>query len=92
MVIADSAFLVVDNPSSRALSTAGTGGNIISEGEYNRVKWNVRDSTGIYQIPFTTSATVEGGNSTKIPLTYEITSAGDTIGNILFSTYETQRI
>ncbi|MBI2268991.1 MAG: T9SS type A sorting domain-containing protein [Bacteroidetes bacterium] len=81
MVVSNSACVVLENSSTNALSTAGTGGNIISEAESNRIKWNIGTSTGTYTIPFTKSA----GN--KIPLIFDITSAGVGSGNVVFSTY-----
>lgn len=81
MVLSNSAYVVLENNSTNALSTAGTGGNIISEAETNRIKWNIGTGAGTYTIPFTKSA----GN--KIPLTFDITSAGVGSGNIVFSTY-----
>ncbi|OFY85986.1 MAG: hypothetical protein A3F72_09825 [Bacteroidetes bacterium RIFCSPLOWO2_12_FULL_35_15] len=79
--IANSAYLVIDNSAINAIATLGTGGNIISEGEFNRVKWNLSTSTGAYTVPFTKSL----GN--KIPLTVTIGTAGVGSGSILFSTY-----
>ena len=81
VVFSNSSYLVLDNGNSNALATSGTGGNIISEGEYNRVKWAVGTNTGTYTLPFTKSA----GN--KIPLSVTISTAGIGTGNILFSTY-----
>lgn len=81
MVLSNSAYVVLENSSTNAISTSGTGGNIISEAESNRIKWNIGTNTGTYTIPFTKSA----GN--KIPLTFDITSAGVGFGNIVFSTY-----
>lgn len=74
-------YLVLDNANSNALATSGTGGNIISESEYNRLKWNIGTSTGTYSIPFTKSA----GN--KIPLSTNVSTAGTGPGSVLFSTY-----
>lgn len=81
VVITNSAYLVVDNSNSNAITLAGTGGNIISENEFNRVKWNIGTSVGTYVVPFTKSA----GN--KIQLRLGITTAGVGGGYILFSTY-----
>jgi len=82
LVIRNSAYLVISNANANAITTLGTGGNIISEGEFNRVKWNIRTNTGTYRLPFTKSA----GN--KIPLSVTINTAGiGASGHILFSTY-----
>ncbi len=82
VVLENSATLVLDDGSTTALSTIGTGGNIISEGEFNRVKWNIGTSTGSYSVPFTTVSSL-----TKIPVTTVINSAGIGTGSISFSTY-----
>jgi len=79
--IRNNAYLVINNSATNAITTLGSGGNIISESEFNRIKWNIGTATGIYTIPFTKSP----GN--KIPLTVNITTAGVGIGSILFSTY-----
>ncbi|MGB3948412.1 MAG: gliding motility-associated C-terminal domain-containing protein, partial [Bacteroidia bacterium] len=82
--ISDSAYLVIDNSNTNAITTLGTGGNIVSEGEFNVVKWNIGTATGNYVVPFTTASSV------KIPLALNISVAGaGASGAILFSTYET---
>jgi len=43
--ITNSAFVVIDNPSTNAI-TRNTSGHIISEGEFNRVKWNIGTTNG----------------------------------------------
>ncbi len=81
--ISNSAYYVIDNDNANALITSGTGGNIISEGENNLLKWNISTATGVLTIPWTTNSKV------KIPLTINKTSAGAGLGNLLLSTYET---
>ena len=81
MVLKNNIELVINNSAANAITTLGTGGNIISESEFNRVKWNIGTATGIYTVPFTKSLT------NKIPFTINITTAGVGIGSILFSTY-----
>ena len=84
VVISNGAYLVIDNPNPNAITTMGTGGNIISEDEYNVVQWNIGSSMGSYTVPFTTATFI------KIPLTIDLTAAGTgTSSNIIFSTYET---
>ncbi len=77
------AWLVVEEPSSAGIQTLGTGGNIRSEGEFNRLRWNIGTSLGNYIIPFTTA------NGVKMPLSCQITSAGsnEPLASIAFSTY-----
>lgn len=79
-------YLVVNQNNASGITTLGTGGNIISENEYNYVKWNIGTGTGNYTVPFTTAV---DGTEQKIPLTLSTTAAGVGSGNILFSTYET---
>ncbi|MBL7939411.1 MAG: T9SS type A sorting domain-containing protein [Flavobacteriales bacterium] len=81
--IDNGAWVVIGNPDPTGIQTLGTGGNIRSEGEFNRIRWNIRGTTNIYTVPFTTAGGV------KMPLTYEVTTAGDNGANasIGFSTY-----
>lgn len=78
-------YIVVDNPNDNAINTAGTGGNLISENEYNKVRWNIGNNTGNYVLPYTTGT----GTDVKMPLTYQITGAGSGGTHIDFSTYST---
>lgn len=78
-------FLVVDNQNANAIITSGTGGNIISDDEYNKVRWNIAGGTGNFEVPFTTGT----GTNVKMPLTYGITGAGTGGSYIDFSTYPT---
>lgn len=82
VVINDGAYFVIGNPNTNAITNPGQG-NIISEDEFDYVKWNIGTSTGAYVIPFTT------GNDVKIPLTVNKTTAGSggTNPGFLFSTY-----
>lgn len=81
--IDNGAWVVVENPAPTGIQTMGTGGNIRSEGEFNRIRWQIRNSTGAYVIPFTTA------NGVKMPLTYEVTAAGsnEATASICFSTF-----
>jgi len=83
IVIDNSAFVVIDNPNVNALSTSGTGGNIVSESETDLIKWNVSTATGVHTIPWTNASGV------KIPLAINITGAGSAGGSLLLSTYGT---
>lgn len=72
--ITNSAFVVIDNANPNAI-TRNSSGHIISEGEFNRVKWNINTTTGTYVVPFgrgtaeylpitlTTSAAVSPGSN-----------------------------
>ncbi len=81
--IDNGAWVVLENPANIALQTLGTGGNIRSEGEFNRIRWQIRNSTGVYIVPYTTS------NGVKMPFTYEVTAAGsnDATASIAFRTF-----
>lgn len=81
IVMNNSVNIVIDNNNVNAVTTLGSGGNIISENELNIIKWNIGTATGSYNIPFTTSSGV------KIPLTLDITTSASGTGNIQFSTY-----
>ncbi len=84
IVIDNGAYLVLDNANANALTTAGTGGNIISENEADVIKWEIGTTTGTYVIPWTTAS------GTKIPLTINKTSAGTGANaEFILSTYET---
>lgn len=78
-------YLVIDNPNGNALTTSGAGGNLLSEDEYNKVRWNIGNNTGNYVLPYTTGT----GTNVKMPLTYQITGAGSGGSHIDFSTYPT---
>jgi len=86
-------FVVLDNENTSALTTKGTGGNIITKHEKNQIKWNIGTNTGEYTIPFTTATDAANDNAnnkaseSKIPLIVEITGAGTGNGNIKFSSY-----
>lgn len=82
-VIDNGAILVIDNPNTNALITQGTGGNIISENELDRIKWNIGANTGAYNIPWTTNTNI------KIPLRINKTTAGTGAGSFILSTWET---
>ncbi len=78
--IAQGAYLVIDNSAANAITRVS--GNIISEGENNRIKWNIGTTTGSYTIPFGSD------NTHYIPVLFTKT-AGTGSGNFLFSSYTT---
>jgi len=80
-------FVVLDNGNANALSTSGTGGNIITKHEKNQIKWNIGTNIGNYTIPFTSASTATNTSKTKIPSSVNITGAGTGSGNIKFSSY-----
>lgn len=76
--------LVINSSSPDAIMEIGIGGNIISENEFNVIKWNISTSSGSLSVPFTTNSNV------KIPLKMVITTPGTGLNaSIIFSTYET---
>ncbi|MBK7444048.1 MAG: T9SS type A sorting domain-containing protein [Bacteroidetes bacterium] len=81
MTMDNGVYLVVDNGNTNAITTAGTGGNIISEEENNKIKWHIGTNTGTYTVPFTSLIGV------KIPLDMVVTTAGTGAGFVEFSTY-----
>lgn len=84
VVIDNRAILVIDNPNDNALTTNPAGsGNIRSENEFDRIKWNIGTTTGVYTIPWTTNTNV------KIPLEIDKTTAGTGAGSFILSTWET---
>lgn len=81
--IENSAYVVIDNGAANAITTMGTGGNILSESETDRIRWNIGTNTGAHVIPWVSPA----GN--KMPLTVNITAAGvGATGYIDFSTWK----
>lgn len=83
----ESVFAVLANGNTNALSTSGSGGNIITKHEKNQIKWNIGTNTGDYTVPFTTATTATNGSESKIPVSVTITGAGTGSGNIKFSSY-----
>lgn len=81
IVLSADADIVIDNSNTNAITTMGSGGNIISENENNCIQWNINTGTGNYIIPFTNYS----GN--KIPLAVNITTAGAGSGKFVVSTY-----
>lgn len=87
MVIDGGAWVVVENPATTGIvslpSPATTGGAIISEGEYDQVRWQIAGGTGSYVMPFVTPSGV------KMPLTYNVTAAGagGASRSVVFATY-----
>ena len=79
------AHIVINQPHANGIVTTGAGGNLVSENEYNYVKWNVSNNTGTYVIPYTSGAPVVA----KMPLTVTITNPGSVGGYFLHSTYRT---
>lgn len=81
VVIDNSAKIVVTNNATNAITTAGTGGNLVTESEFDQLKWTIGNNTGNFVVPFTTSSGV------KIPFSYTVNSGGAGSGSVLFSTY-----
>ncbi|MCB0764183.1 MAG: hypothetical protein KDB84_05730 [Flavobacteriales bacterium] len=85
LVIDNGAWLVVGNPAPNAITVTGGTGRIVSEDEFDRIRWNIGTAAAgnVYTIPFA-SAT-----GTSIPLTCGITAdgTGPASASITFSTY-----
>jgi hypothetical protein len=78
--ITKGANLVIANSASNAITR--TSGYILSEGESNKVKWNIGTTTGTYTVPW-------GFGGTYIPLTFTKAAGSGASGNFVFSTYKT---
>ena len=82
---------MLSNSAPNAITQVGTGGRIISEGETNRLRWNISNATGTYVVPFYDNDHVPVSTATdEIPLTVSI-GVGGTAGvnnHIDFSTYD----
>lgn len=77
------AVLVVNQSNPAGIITSGSGGNIITDGEFDYVKWNIQTGSGNYTVPFTTD-----NSNVKIPLSINVTSAGTGTGYLALSTWE----
>jgi hypothetical protein len=75
--------VVVDQTNASGIITTGTGGNIITMGEFDYLKWNTKTGTGNFVIPFTTDIGL-----TKIPLSVNISGAGVGNGYLALSTWD----
>ena len=71
ITMSNSAYLVVDNPATNAITR--NSGHIISEGENNIVRWNIANTTGTYTVPF------GYGSSNYLPLSF-VKTAGTGAG------------
>lgn len=79
------AYIVLDNSATNAITqVTPTQGFIVSEKEFNMVKWDITNLTGSYMIPFYDST-----DSQYIPYTLGIGTAGSSGGSIKFSTWHT---
>ncbi len=88
-------YLEVANPAANAITVNGTHGWIVSESEFNMIKWDISNQTGAYTVPFGSAGAYtafpkpNGGIGAYIPLTATINTAGSAGGSIKFSTYHT---
>ena len=82
--VANNNYLVVDQPNTAGIIRVG-GGYIISENQYNYVKWNAGINTGSYVFPFGIGAVP----TNYIPFTFNKTTAGN--ANVFTSTWETNQ-
>lgn len=78
--ITNGAFVVIDNPNPNAI-TRNTSGHIISEGELNRVKWNIGTTAGSYVVPFGI------GTSEYLPVSLTTSGAAGAAGSLTFAMY-----
>lgn len=78
--ITNNAFVVIDNPASNAI-TRNASGHIISEGEFNRVKWNIGTTAGSYVVPFGIGA------AEYLPVSLTTAGAAGATGSLTFAMY-----
>lgn len=78
--ISEGANLIINSSQSDAITR--NSGQIISEGENNKIIWNISTTAGTYEIPF------GYGSSDYIPISFT-KNAGSGSGSIEFSTYQT---
>lgn len=76
--------MVVNQPNTAGISR--TSGHIVSEGQYNLVKWNSGSNTGNYVVPFG----VGGVAADYIPFQFNKTSAANS--DLTVSTYSTNNL
>jgi len=76
-------YLEIANPAANAITTIGALGWIVSEREFDMVKWDIGTTVANYTVPFGL------GTTYNLPLTMDISVAGVGAGSILFSTYHT---
>ncbi len=83
------AVLVINEANPNGIKTSGTGGNIITRGEFDYIKWNVGNGTAgnTYTVPFATGLVSNAGEE-KIPLSINFTTAGVGNGHLVLSTWE----
>lgn len=81
--VANPIYLVIDNDQDNAISLAGTGGNIVTENEFHKLRWRIGNSTGLYDIPYTSI------NDIKLPYQMDVVGAGVGGTHIDFSTFPT---
>ncbi|PKP01010.1 MAG: hypothetical protein CVU11_16485 [Bacteroidetes bacterium HGW-Bacteroidetes-6] len=81
MNITGGAVVSINQTNPAGITTSGIGDMIQSEGELNRVAWNINNATGSYVVPFGVAAT---GN--RIDFTYNVTAAGSNPGTLIAST------
>ncbi len=79
-------YIDVNNSATNAITTVGTKGWIVSESEFNMVKWDISTTTGAYTVPFGYSSLY------SIPLTLTLGAGASAGGSILFSTYHTPNL
>jgi len=90
IVLQNNAFVVLENSGQTPkIDTINGGGQLISESENNTLRWHIKNATGNFNLPFGTRTINQGGNGIKIPLSFNITTAGSVGGYLDLSTYET---
>lgn len=84
IILSSNTSLNINQSNSAGIALVGTAQGIIrSEGESNFVNWIINSGTGTYSIPFGITP------SDRIPINYQITTAGSNPGSLKASTYST---
>jgi hypothetical protein len=78
--ITNNAFVVIDNPAANAI-TRNTAGHIISEGELNRLKWNIGTTAASYIVPF------GRGAAEYLPISFSTSGAAGAGSSLTFAMY-----
>lgn len=79
-------YLVIDEPNDDVFVATTPGRKLISEDQFNIVRWNIRNSTGNFIVPFNESTT---SSFEDVGVAMSINSAGDVSGYVDFATYGT---
>lgn len=75
--------IYLESQTANSITKAGNMGGLYMDSESDQLRWNIKNGTGEFYVPFCSSV----GNT--IPFIYDIGTAGSSDGFIDFNTYET---